>query len=378
MAGHVLVTGGTGYIGSHTVVLLVEAGYRVTIVDSLCNSSAGALSRIAAITGKPDAVTFVQLDLRDRAGVTALFAATPFDGVIHFAALKAVGESRAKPLLYYDNNLGGTLVLLQAMADAGCKTLVFSSSCTVYGDGVPPLSEDSPTGLTTNAYASSKLITEQMLADVCRCDPTWRVCILRYFNPVGAHPSGLIGEDPRGVPNCLMPYVLQVLVGRLEKLTVFGKDYATRDGTAIRDYIHVVDVARGHLDALAWMRKQLEAAKAAGGATGLLEYFNFGTGTGSTVLELVAALEKASGKKVPMVIGPARAGDVPAAYANIEKVRRASAAPLTHSGELTHTHTTVFCRRAACWAGARSTPSTTARGTHGTGRAKTRAGTRCR
>jgi len=164
----------------------------------------------------------------------------------------------------------------------------------------------------------------------------------------------------------------------LEKLTVFGKDYATRDGTAIRDYIHVVDVARGHLDALAWMRKQLEAAKAAGGATGLLEYFNFGTGTGSTVLELVAALEKASGKKVPMVIGPARAGDVPAAYANIEKVRRASAAPLTHSGELTHTHTTVFCRRAACWAGARSTPSTTARGTHGTGRAKTRAGTRCR
>ena len=333
MANHVLVTGGTGYIGSHTVVLLVEAGYRVTIVDSLCNSSTGALSRIAAITGKPDAVAFVQLDLRDRAGVTALFAANAFDGVIHFAALKAVGESRAKPLLYYDNNLGGTLVLLQAMADAGCKTLVFSSSCTVYGDGVPPLSEDSPTGLTTNADASSKLITEQMLADICRGDPSWRVCILRYFNPVGAHPSGLIGEDPRGVPNCLMPYVLQVLVGRLEKLTVFGKDYATRDGTAIRDYIHVVDVARGHLDALSWMGRQLEAAKAAGGAPGLLEYFNFGTGTGSTVIELVAGMEKASGKKVNLVWGPRRDGDLPEAYADITKVGVGrSAPPPGHTG----------------------------------------------
>ena len=314
---HVLVTGGTGYIGSHTVVLLVEAGWRVTIVDSLCNSTATSLARIAAITGKPEAVQFKELDLRDRAGVAALFAANKFEGVVHFAALKAVGESRQKPLLYYDNNLGGTLVLLQAMADAGCKNLVFSSSCTVYGDGKPPLSEDSPTGATTNAYASTKLLTEHMLADICRCDPEWRVCILRYFNPVGAHPSGLIGEDPRGIPNCLMPYVQQVLVGRLEKLTVFGKEYDTRDGTAIRDYVHVVDVARGHLDALAWMGRQLEEAQAAGKPTGLLEYFNFGTGTGSTVLELVAAMEKASGKPVPLVFGPARAGDVPAAFANI-------------------------------------------------------------
>jgi UDP-glucose 4-epimerase len=325
---NVLVTGGAGYIGSHTVVELVAAGWSVTIVDNFHNSSQEALRRIHAITGKPEAVAFVRADLRDRAAVKALFtaaaaAAAPFDGVIHFAAMKAVGESRKIPLEYYDNNIGGMLTLLACMAEAGCKSIVFSSSCTVYGEGAKaPFSEASPVGGTTNAYATTKHMAEQMLADVARCDPTWRVCILRYFNPVGAHPSGTLGEDPRGVPNCLMPYVQQVLVGRLPVLTVFGRDYATRDGTCVRDYIHVLDVARGHLDALVWMRKTVAAREAAGQPTGLIDYFNFGTGTGSTVLELVAAMEKASGKKVEMAWGARRDGDLAEAYADITKVRR--------------------------------------------------------
>lgn len=327
---HVLVTGGAGYIGSHTVVELVSVGWTVTIVDNFHNSSEESLKRIGSITGKPEAVTFVHADLRDRAAVASLFSSgTPIDGVIHFAAMKAVGESRKIPLEYYDNNLGGMLVLLQCMASAGCKTLVFSSSCTVYGEGAKaPFSEASPVGGTTNAYASTKHMAEQMLADIARCDPTWRMCILRYFNPVGAHPSGVLGEDPQGIPNCLMPYVQQVLVGRLEKLTVFGKDYPTRDGTCVRDYVHVVDVARGHLDALVWMRKVIAEREAAGQPTGFIDYFNFGTGTGSTVIELVAGMEKASGKKVNLVWGPRRDGDLPEAYADITKVGVGRSAPL--------------------------------------------------
>ena len=318
----VLVTGGSGYIGSHTVVELVAAGWSVTIVDNFHNSSAAALERITQITGRPEAVTFVAADLRDRAAVAKLFAGEPFDGVIHFAAMKAVGESRKLPLLYYDNNLSGMLVLLQAMEAAGCKTLVFSSSCTVYGEGATaPFSEASPVGGTTNAYASTKLMAEQMLGDIARCDASWRICILRYFNPVGAHPSGVLGEDPQGIPNCLMPYVQQVLAGRLERLTVFGRDYPTRDGTCVRDYIHVVDVARGHLDALVWMRKEAAARAAAGAPAGFIDYFNFGTGTGSTVIELVAGMEKASGKKVEVVWGARRDGDLAEAYADITKVR---------------------------------------------------------
>ena len=245
-----------------------------------------------------------------------------------------MGESRAKPLLYYDNNLCGTIALLDAMQNAGCKSLVFSSSCTVYGSASPsPLDEKSPTGVTTNAYAATKAITESILFDLHNSDPSWKICVLRYFNPVGAHPSGTIGEDPRGIPNCLMPFVLQVLVGRLPVLTVHGGDYETRDGTAVRDYIHVVDVARGHLDALAWMAREGAARAAAsaeavtspsGGAAaplGFIDVFNFGTGQGSTVLELIAAMEAASGKKVPFVMGPRRHGDVAAAYANPAKVR---------------------------------------------------------
>ena len=276
-----LVTGGTGYIGSHTVVLLVEAGARITIIDNLANSNTGVLARIAAITGKPDAVAFTEVDLRDKEALLAVFRAGAFDSVIHFAGYKvcaraeascrrgrararprllgaaqAVGESRAKPMLYYSNNLRGTITyvgplaphsrrraprlrrplartcrLLEVMAETGVKSFVFSSSCTVYGDSPSPLTEDSPTGGgITNAYARSKFQIEEMLGDLYAADATWSICILRYFNPVGAHPSGLIGEDPRGTPNCLMPYVLQVLVGRLDKLTVYGEDYPTRDG----------------------------------------------------------------------------------------------------------------------------------------------------
>jgi UDP-glucose 4-epimerase len=261
--------------------------------------------------------------LRDKAALDTVFAAAKFEAVIHFAAFKAVGESRQKPLMYYDNNIAGTITLLETMAAHNVKRLVFSSSCTVYGTSPSPLSEEAPTGGgITNAYAATKYMMEQILFDLQSCDPTWNITILRYFNPVGAHPSGLMGEDPRGIPNCLMPFVLQVLVGRLEKLTVFGTDYPTRDGTCIRDYIHVMDVARGHIDAINWMAKEIDTRKTAGAATGFVETFNFGTGTGTTVLELVAALEKASGKKVNMVLGPRRDGDLAAAYANPAKALR--------------------------------------------------------
>jgi UDP-glucose 4-epimerase len=259
-------------------------------------------------------VELVECDIRDKAQIAAVFATRTFDGVIHFAGYKAVGESKAKPMLYYTNNLKGSINLFEVMADAGCKSLVFSSSCTVYGSSGSPLQEDSTTGVgITNAYARTKFQIEEVLKDLQAADAQWKVCILRYFNPVGAHPSGLIGEDPRGIPNCLMPFVLQVLVGRLEKLTVYGSDYETRDGTPIRDYIHVVDVAAGHLDALAWLAKQ---------PGGLLDTFNFGTGNGVTVFELVHAMERASGQKVPLAVGARRPGDLKESYCVPDKAAR--------------------------------------------------------
>jgi UDP-glucose 4-epimerase len=324
--GHILVTGGMGYIGSHTCVLLVAAGWRVTIIDNLANSNAECLARVNRITGRPDAVAFEQCDLRDRAALARIFGAAraaapadraPFDATIHFAAFKAVGESREKPLEYYDNNVSGSVALLQTMAAHDCKRIIFSSSCTVYGEAESPLSEQSAAGQgLTNAYATTKWMMETILRDLQRCDPAWSVVILRYFNPVGAHPSGLIGEDPRGVPNCLLPFMLQVLVGRRERLTVNGNDYPTRDGTCVRDYIHVMDVAQGHIDAMEWLAKQLVRQ---GAPPGLCDVFNFGTGNGTTVLELMHAMERAAGKPVVHVIGPRRAGDLAMAYANPSK-----------------------------------------------------------
>ena len=317
----VLVTGGLGYIGSHTVVELMSAGHPVTIVDNLSNSHRGALARIRSMVTRPDELACVELDIRDRAALERLFADTAargdaFGGCIHFAAFKAVGESRQKPLMYFDNNVTGSVVLLETLAKHGVKQFVFSSSCTVYGAAASPVSEDSSTGVgITNAYAQTKYTVETMLRHLQAADPSWRIAVLRYFNPVGAHASGLIGEDPCGIPNCLMPYALQVLVGRREKLTVFGNDYPTRDGTCIRDYIHVVDVARGHIDALRWL-EGLPANE------GTIDYFNFGTGRGTTVLELVAALEKASGKTLNKVMGARREGDLAEMWCVPEKAKR--------------------------------------------------------
>lgn len=315
MSKHVLVTGGTGFIGSHTIILLVEDGWTVTLIDNLANSNTGVIDRINRITGKPEALHFAEVDLRDKDGLSKLFAESSFTSVIHFGGYKAVGESRAKPLLYYSNNLKGSITLVEVMAEHGVKDIVFSSSCTVYGESPSPLTEASAIGSgITNAYARSKFQIEEMLRDLQAADPSWHVCILRYFNPVGAHPSGLMGEDPRGTPNCLMPYVLQVLVGRLDKLTVYGSDYATRDGTPIRDYIHVVDVARGHIDALKWMQKTV-----AEGASKVCEVFNFGTGNGVTVFELIDSMERASGKKVAYSVGPRRDGDLTQSYCDPAK-----------------------------------------------------------
>jgi UDP-glucose 4-epimerase len=319
----ILVTGGTGYIGSHTVVLLVEAGWDVTIIDNLANSSEICLDRISAITKKPEAVKFENCDLRDYNAIDKVFkeasaVSTPaFHMTIHFAAMKAVGESRQIPLTYYDNNISGSVNLLRVMDAYNCKRIIFSSSCTVYGSvAKSPLSEDSPVGEgLTNAYATTKFMMETILRDLYSCYPEWTIIILRYFNPVGAHPSGLIGEDPRGVPNCILPYLLQVLVGRREKLTVYGSDYPTRDGTCIRDYIHVMDVAQGHIDALNWVDK-VRAERPSDSKQGMLDVFNFGTGNGTTVFELIHAMEKAAGRPIPHVVGARRDGDLDAAYAN--------------------------------------------------------------
>ena len=303
MAMKLLVTGGAGYIGSHTCVELLAAGHAVTVFDNFSNSNPEALARVARIAGRAPAL--VRGDLRDRAALDAALSASAADAVVHFAGLKAVGESVQKPLLYYDNNMVGTLRLLEAMAARGVRQLVFSSSATVYGEPQRlPLTEDHPLA-ATNPYGQTKLAIEHMLRELAASDPQWRIGILRYFNPVGAHDSGLIGEDPRDVPNNLMPYVAQVAVGRRDHLSVWGDDYPTPDGTGVRDYIHVVDLALGHLRAL-------QALAAAPGCWAV----NLGTGTGYSVLDMVRAFERASGRAVPYRVAPRRPGDVAACYAD--------------------------------------------------------------
>jgi len=299
----ILVTGGAGYIGSHTCVELLDAGHDVTVFDNFCNSQPEALVRIQRITGRTP--TLVPGDVRDRAALLAALRQSGAQAVIHFAGLKAVGESVVQPLAYYDNNVVGTLRLLEAMGECGVKTLVFSSSATVYGDPQRlPLTEDHPLS-ATNPYGQTKLVIEEMLRELHRSDPAWRMAVLRYFNPVGAHASGLIGEDPQGTPNNLLPFVAQVAVGRREFLNVWGKDYATPDGTGVRDYIHVVDLARGHLKALERLQKQAGCV-----------CVNLGTGVGYSVLEMVRAFEKASGRPVPYRFAPRRTGDIAACYAD--------------------------------------------------------------
>jgi UDP-glucose 4-epimerase len=300
---NILVTGGAGYIGSHTVVQLLNQGHAVTVVDNLCNSKEESIARVKEIAGRDFA--FRKVDLLDRPALDAVFAAARFDAVIHFAGLKAVGESVQKPLEYYHNNITGTLVLLEVMRARGVKLLVFSSSATVYG--VPksvPLREDAPLS-ATNPYGRTKLMIEEMLRDLDAAGPGWGIALLRYFNPVGAHSSGRIGEDPNGIPNNLMPFVAQVAVGKLPRLRVFGGDYPTRDGTGVRDYIHVVDLALGHLAALDYLARKPS-----------LLTVNLGTGNGYSVLEMIRAFEKASGRKVPYDIVPRRPGDVAECYAD--------------------------------------------------------------
>jgi UDP-glucose 4-epimerase len=299
----ILVTGGTGYIGSHTVVELMAAGREVFIIDNLCNSKASVLDRIERIAGRRPG--FAQIDVRDRAALRRHFALHRPEAVIHFAGLKAVGESVAKPLMYYDVNVGGSIALVECMLEAGVKTIVFSSSATVYGE--PPsvqFREDFPLA-PVNPYGRSKLMVEEMLRDMANANAGSRVALLRYFNPVGAHPSGLIGEDPNGIPNNLMPYIAQVAMGKLKQLSIYGNDFPTPDGTGVRDYIHVVDLARGHLAALATL----------GARTGVLTV-NLGTGRGYSVLEMVRAFEKASGRPVPYRITDRRPGDLAEYFAD--------------------------------------------------------------
>ena len=300
----VLVTGGAGYIGSHTCVELLEQGFEPVVVDNLVNSSPKAIERVEKITGR--SLPFYKADVRDEDAMERIFAETAPEAVIHFAGLKAVGESVEKPLEYYDNNLRSTLVLLATMARHGTKQIVFSSSATVYAPGGPmPLKEGAPTGGCTNPYGWSKYMNEQILRDAAAADPGLSVVLLRYFNPIGAHPSGLIGEDPRGIPNNLMPYITRVAVGRLKELSVFGNDYPTHDGTGVRDYIHVCDLAAGHVCALHY------AAEHTGTGT-----FNLGTGQGYSVLDVVKAFEAASGLAIPYRIAPRRAGDVAENYSD--------------------------------------------------------------
>ena len=300
---NILVTGGTGFIGSHTCCALLAAGHQVTVIDDLSNSQRDVLDHVDSISSK--LADFVEGDVRDRALLKEIFAQNKFDAVIHFAGLKSVGESVAQPLRYYDCNVGGTLVLCEAMAEAGVKTLIFSSSATVYGDPASlPIREDFSRS-TTNPYGASKLMLEDMLADIAKSDPQWRIARLRYFNPVGAHESGLIGEAPSGIPNNLMPYIAQVASGQRECLSVYGDDYPTPDGTGVRDYIHVMDLAEGHIAALDYLSR----------TNGLLTV-NLGTGCGYSVLEMIRAFENASGRAVPFKIVPRREGDVAACYAD--------------------------------------------------------------
>ena len=304
---NVLVTGGAGYIGSHTCVELLQQDMGVVVVDNLVNSSAKAIERVQQITGKH--VDFYQKDVRDREAMHAIFDKHQIDCVIHFAGLKAVGESVAMPLEYYDNNLFSTVTLCEVMRDHGVKNIVFSSSATVYsGDNEMPLREASRTGMCTNPYGWTKYMSEQILRDTAKADEDWAIVLLRYFNPIGAHSSGLIGEDPRGIPNNLMPFIAQVAVGRREYLNVFGNDYDTHDGTGVRDYIHVVDLARGHVAAINYMQQHKGES-----------VFNLGTGNGYSVLDMVHAFEKVTGRKVPYRIAPRRPGDLATVYASPDK-----------------------------------------------------------
>jgi UDP-glucose 4-epimerase len=302
---HIIVTGGAGYIGSHTCLELLQSGHEVTVIDNLSNACRESLRRVERLAGRT--LRFFQADLADPATVEEIFRQSQgAAAVIHFAGLKAVGESVAKPLDYYHNNLTGTINLCQAMQRHGVKNLVFSSSCTVYGTpAAVPVTEDCPLGACTNPYARTKAMIEDILRDVHTADPSWNIALLRYFNPVGAHESGEIGEYPNGIPNNLMPYISQVAVGRLERLSVFGDDYPTPDGTGVRDYIHVVDLAKGHLRALDLLERK----------PGVSAY-NLGTGCGCSVLDIIAAFEQASGRKIPYVIAPRRAGDIACCYAD--------------------------------------------------------------
>ena len=305
----ILVTGGAGYIGSHTCVELLNSGYDVVVIDNFCNSTKKCVERVEKITGK--AVKLYEGDVRDGAVLDKIFTENKIDSVIHFAGLKAVGESCAKPVMYYDNNIVGTISLLDSMQKHNCKRIVFSSSATVYGTPkYLPYDENHETGGTTNPYGTTKYFQEVMLRDVFASDNEWTVIILRYFNPVGAHKSGLIGEDPSGIPNNLTPYIAKVAVGKLKELGVFGNDYDTPDGTGVRDYIHVVDLAKGHVAAIENVTK-----------SGVYTY-NLGTGIGYSVMDVLHAFEKACGKKLPYVIKPRRAGDLPSYYADASKAKR--------------------------------------------------------
>lgn len=320
MSESVLVTGATGYIGSHTCVCLLEAGWRVIAIDNLSNSSPRAVLRIQEICGRP--MPFHPLDVRDSAGLSRLLQQENISAVIHFAGLKAVGESVARPLDYFDNNVCGTVTLLRTLHQHGVRRLVFSSSATVYGDPAEvPVTENAPLS-ATNPYGRTKLMIEQMLGDLRESDPEWRIATLRYFNPAGAHESGLLGEDPRGIPNNLMPYIAQVAVGRLPCVRIFGNDYPTPDGTGIRDYIHVMDLARGHI-------ASLERLLTRHGSFTV----NLGTGKGISVLEAVAAFEKACGKPLPVRIGARRPGDIAACYASAQNARELLGWTAEHSFE---------------------------------------------
>lgn len=303
MSATILVTGGAGYIGSHTCVELLESGYQVVVLDNLCNSSPEALRRVEEITGK--SVSFVEGDVRDRNSLQRLFSQYNFDSVIHFAGLKAVGESCQIPLSYYENNVSGTVVLCQEMAKAGVFNIVFSSSATVYGDPASlPIREDFPLS-ATNPYGRSKLMVEEVLGDLYKSDNRWNIALLRYFNPAGAHSSGMIGEDPNDIPNNLMPYISQVAIGKREKLSVFGSDYPTVDGTGVRDYIHVVDLAKGHVCAIDKLRSGCG-----------LKAWNLGVGNGTSVLQMVAAFEKAAGLTIPYELVDRRPGDIAECWAD--------------------------------------------------------------
>lgn len=306
----ILVTGGAGYIGSHTSIELLQAGYDIVIVDNFCNSKPEALNRIEELAGKK--AKFYEVDILDRDGLNKVFDENNIEAVIHFAGLKAVGESVEKPIEYYENNISGTLVLCDVMRKHNVKKIVFSSSATVYGmNNKVPFSEDMPTASATNPYGSTKLFIEQILSDIYVSDNEWSVALLRYFNPIGAHESGRIGEDPNGIPNNLMPYITQVAVGKRKELSVFGNDYDTHDGTGVRDYIHVVDLAKGHLKAVG---KVLSSNG--------VEAYNLGTGIGYSVLDVVNSFEKASGQKVPYKIVERRAGDIATCYADATKALR--------------------------------------------------------